>query len=101
MAQLDFVTYLYQFTWLAVIYFCFYIVFLRWIFPAISAALKGRIKKRIITRKENYSRLNFLFNHSKRCSLYWDYILKVQDKHIKYFQIKQVMLRLKLSSSIN
>ena len=57
MAQLDFVTYLYQFTWLPVVFFGFsvVVVFLRWLFSVISAALEGFFKS-IITRKKNYLR---------------------------------------------
>jgi hypothetical protein len=100
MAQLDFVTYVHQFSWLAVCFFIFYIILLQLVFPAISAALKGRSKKQIITRKNNYSKLQYMLANSRKYSTYWDGIFKLQDRQIKFFQIQQTMLRLRLSENI-
>jgi F0F1-type ATP synthase membrane subunit b/b' len=86
MPQLDFVTYVYQFNWLLVVFSLFYIFTLKFVFPSISAALKARSRRLILDRKDVLSMKLEQKKSSLNYEIIWENILRIHEKQVKFIQ---------------
>lgn len=98
MPQLDIVSYFYQFNWLLLTFFVFYIFLLKNFLPAVAKALKTRTKKLIKDKNDVFNieekEKQALLSYEKT----WDSLLKVKNKQLKILNVSQLRNTISLMS---